>query len=85
MEESWKIADEFFRHNTSNGWIEQNRNNQDIDWMKETLNELILSGFYSQKGFDNHMDRMKEAISLQQMSAFEGAEEIYRKFVSNLI
>jgi hypothetical protein len=50
--------------------------------MKETLNELILSGFYSQSGFENKYEKIKQAISSQQMSAFEGAEELYRDFGS---
>jgi len=80
LDEAWKISDEFFRHNTSNGWIEKNRRVQDIDWMKETLNELILSGFYSQKGFEGSVNTIKEAVLTQQMSAFEAAEAVYLKF-----
>ncbi len=83
LDEAWKISDEFFRHNTSNGWIEKNRHVQDIDWMKETLNELILSGFYSQKGFEGSVNTIKEAVLTQQMSAFEAAEAVYLKFGKN--
>ena len=80
LDEAWKISDEFFRHNTSNGWIEKNRHVQDIDWMKETLNELILSGFYSQQGFEGSVNQIKEAVLTQQMSAFEAAEKLYQQF-----
>ncbi|MCF8407929.1 MAG: methylmalonyl Co-A mutase-associated GTPase MeaB [Crocinitomicaceae bacterium] len=80
LDEAWKISDEFFRHNTSNGWIEKNRHVQDIDWMKETLNELILSGFYSQKGFEGSVNTIKEGVLTQQMSAFEAAEKLYQQF-----
>jgi LAO/AO transport system kinase len=80
LDEAWKISDEFFRHNTSNGWIEKNRHVQDIDWMKETLNELILSGFYSQQGFEGSVNTIKEAVLTQQMSAFEAAEKLYQQF-----
>lgn len=80
LEEAWKISDEFFRHNTSNGWIKKNRHVQDIDWMKETLNELILAGFYSQQGFEGSLNTIKEAVLTQQMSAFEAAEAVYLKF-----
>lgn len=80
LDEAWKISDEFFRHNTFNGWIEKNRHVQDIDWMKETLNELILSGFYSQKGFEGSVNTIKEAVLTQQMSAFEAAEKLYQQF-----
>ena len=83
LDEAWNISDEFFRHNTSNGWIEQNRNNQDIDWMKETLNDLVLSGFYSQSGFENKYEKIKQALSSQQMSAFEAAEMLYLTFGKN--
>lgn len=80
LDEAWKMSDEFFRHNTSNGWIEKNRHVQDIDWMKETLNELILAGFYSQKGFEASLITIKEAVLTQRMSAFEAAEAVYLKF-----
>jgi LAO/AO transport system kinase len=80
LDEAWKISDEFFRHNTSNGWIEKNRHVQDIDWMKETLNELILSGFYSQQGFEGSVNTIKEGVLTQQMSAFEAAEKLYQQF-----
>jgi hypothetical protein len=48
--------------------------------MKETLNELILSGFYSQKGFEGSVNTIKEAVLTQQMSAFEAAEKLYQQF-----
>lgn len=82
LEKAWEITDEFFRHNSANGWLTKNRHQQDIAWMKETLNELILSGFYSQSGFENKYEKIKQAISSQQMSAFEAAEELYRDFGS---
>jgi LAO/AO transport system kinase len=80
LDEAWKISDEFFRHNTLNGWIEKNRHVQDIDWMKETLNELILSGFYAQAGFDLQLNAIKKAVFSQEMSAFEAAEKLYQQF-----
>jgi LAO/AO transport system kinase len=80
LDEAWKISDEFFRHNTSNGWIEKNRHSRDIDWMKETLNELILAGFYSQQGFEGSLNTIKEAVLTQKLSAFEAAEAMYLKF-----
>jgi LAO/AO transport system kinase len=80
LEEAWKLTDEFFRHNTMNGWIEKNRHTQDIDWMKETLNELILSGFYAQAGFDIQLNAIKQAVLSQEMSAFEAAEALFKEF-----
>jgi len=77
LEEAWKLTDEFFRHNTMNGWIEKNRHVQDIAWMQETLNELILSGFYAQAGFDIQLNAIKQAVLSQEMSAFEAAEKLY--------
>jgi LAO/AO transport system kinase len=82
LDKAWEITDEFFRHNSVNGWLTKNRHQQDIAWMKETLNELILSGFYSQSGFEIKYEKIKQAISSQQMSAFEAAEELYRDFGS---
>jgi hypothetical protein len=45
--------------------------------MQETLNELILSGFYAQAGFDIQLNAIKQAVLSQQMSAFEAAEKLY--------
>jgi LAO/AO transport system kinase len=80
LNEAWKISDEFFRHNRINGWIQQNRHKQDIAWMQETLNELILSGFYSQQGFEGNLEKIKEAVLTQQLSAYEAAEQLYQHF-----
>lgn len=80
LEEAWKLTDEFFRHNTMNGWIDQNRHVQDIAWMQETLNELILSGFYAQAGFDIQLNAIKQAVLSQEMSAFEAAEALFKEF-----
>jgi len=80
LEEAWKLTDEFFRHNTMNGWIEKNRHVQDIAWMQETLNELILSGFYAQAGFDIQLNAIKQAVLSQEMSAFEAAEALFKEF-----
>ncbi|MFM7662580.1 MAG: methylmalonyl Co-A mutase-associated GTPase MeaB [Bacteroidota bacterium] len=80
LDEAWQISDEFFRHNISNGWIERHRSKQDVNWMKETLNELVLSNFYRKPGFEDNFNQIKQAISTQKISAFEAAEELYNLF-----
>jgi LAO/AO transport system kinase len=80
LEKAWEITDEFFRHNSSNGWIDKNRHQQDIAWMKETLNELILSGFYNQSGITNQIKQLQQQILANEISAFEAAEKIYQQF-----
>jgi LAO/AO transport system kinase len=80
LEKAWKISDEFFRHNSVNGWLTKNRHEQDIAWMKETLNELILSGFYNQTGITDQIKQLQQQILAHEISAFEAAEKIYQQF-----
>jgi ABC-type molybdenum transport system ATPase subunit/photorepair protein PhrA len=48
--------------------------------MKETLNELILSGFYNQSGITDQVKQLQHQILAQEISAFEAAEKIYQQF-----
>jgi len=80
LEKAWEISDEFFRHNSANGWLDKNRHQQDIAWMKETLNELILSGFYNQSGITDQIILLQEQILAHEISAFEAAEALFHKF-----
>jgi LAO/AO transport system kinase len=80
LDKAWEITDEFFRHNSVNGWLTKNRHEQDFAWMKETLNELILSGFYNQTGITDQIKQLQQQILAHEISAFEAAEKIYQQF-----
>lgn len=83
LDKAWEITDEFFRHNSVNGWLTKNRHEQDIAWMKETLNELILSSFYNQSGITNQIKQLQQQILAHEISAFEAAEALFKEFGKN--
>lgn len=83
IDKTWKVIESFENQVKLNGWFERNRKEQDKEWLEETLKELILSDFYSQK---ENMERLKLAkLNVEQgkISSFQAAEDIHKEFRKN--
>ena len=84
IEEVWKIVESFENHTKLNDSFESNRKEQDKFWLKETLEEMILSGFYSNDNLLAELKNIQQAITDGKESSFSAAEKLYAIYKNNI-
>lgn len=62
-----------------------NRNNQNIFWMNETINEQLLSKFYNNLYIKNQLHEMSQQVILNTISPFIAAKKLLEEFNENKI
>lgn len=77
---AWDIIQEFQLLVTSNGWLTKRRNQQDIYWMKKTIQDAILSDFYQTSGIQKRSKEMEKAILNGELTSFQAAKELLKHY-----
>lgn len=80
----WEVIKSFQNQMKLNGFYEKNRKEQDKFWLKETLQEQLLHGFYSNEELVKLMHSMEEAVLKGDKSSFSAAEELYHNYIIQL-
>jgi len=76
----WEMIERFERHTKLNGSFESKRKHQDLNWMHETLKDLLLQGLRSNEKIRAYIGTKEAEVENGTSSAFEAAEEIYRLY-----
>lgn len=84
IDEVWKIVESFENHTKLNDSFESNRKEQDKFWLKETLEEMILSGFYSNDDLLAELKTIQLAIIEGKDSSFSAAEKMYTIYKNSI-
>ncbi len=79
IDETWKIIEAFKHHNIVNGWLNENRNNQNLFWFNEKLNQLIKNEFLNKKGVKAEIDDIKKKILSGKIDPFNAASKLFHK------
>jgi LAO/AO transport system kinase len=64
----------------SKGFFEEQRKEQEKFWLKETVKARLLDKFYSQPGLQNTLENMYNKIIQNEITAFEAADILLKKF-----
>jgi LAO/AO transport system kinase len=80
MEEALETIRSFENHVKLNGSFDQNRREQDRKWLKETLKELILSGFFTNPELLEKLKENEQRVMNGELSSFQAAEELYEAY-----
>ncbi len=80
MNEAKTIIESFENHVRVNGHFEQNRREQDKRWLRETLEELILSGFFADAELMKQLKLNEQRVMRGEISSFQAAEELYEAY-----
>tara|TARA_B100001057_G_scaffold486196_1_gene567021 strand:- start:211 stop:1230 length:1020 start_codon:yes stop_codon:yes gene_type:complete len=73
----WENIKSFKIHNEMNGWLVENRNNQNLFWFYEKLNQLIKDDFFNKDGIDLEIKKMIEVIKKGKKDPFTAATELF--------
>ncbi|WP_233621923.1 methylmalonyl Co-A mutase-associated GTPase MeaB [Flavobacterium agrisoli] len=76
--EIWQTLTSYFETIKKNHFFEENRKNQNLDWMYETINDELLHQFYNQPAIITQLEINKKAVQNNEKSPFEAALELIR-------
>jgi LAO/AO transport system kinase len=68
--------DEFFRHVTVNGHLEQHRQTQNVHWMERAVEEELVHRFMQQPQVRERMSELKVAVLRGEISPFDAARKL---------
>ena len=79
IDKTWDTIESFRQHNIENGWLKENRNNQNLFWFYEKLNNLIESNFYGKKGIKNEIEKIIIDIEKEKLDPFNAASKLFNQ------
>jgi len=80
MDEALETIRSFENHVKLNGSFERNRREQDKKWLKETLKELILGGFFADASLMEKLRQNEQRVINGEITSFQAAEELYEAY-----
>lgn len=83
LEEIWEMIEEFKAMMLLNGYFEENRQDQRINWMHDHIRYLLESRFYQDELIKGKIDQVLPLIKSGQQSAIAKARELVDLFVLN--
>ncbi len=71
---------EFFTFTKKNGYFFQNRKDQAVYWMKETIDRQLNDGFYKDPLIARELKKIRQEVCGGRMSSFMGARKLLDKY-----
>ncbi len=82
IDKTVNLITSYKNHVTLNGSFNQNRHEQDKQWLNETIKELILNDFYSDVELQTEVSRIEQIVLEGKLTSFQGAEKIHRLYLN---
>lgn len=83
LAEIWQTIEQFFNLVTVNGWLNQNRKQQELSVLREHLSFLLQQEFFGKEEWLLALQQMEQKIQLGTISAFKASEELFLNFKKN--
>ncbi len=78
--EIWKMIEEYLQFTRNNSYFDQNRQEQEITILKQTLDEYLRNSFYNNPQIKGIINDFEILIRLKKISAYQAAGELIRRF-----
>tara|TARA_B100001287_G_scaffold64598_1_gene52515 strand:+ start:9762 stop:10781 length:1020 start_codon:yes stop_codon:yes gene_type:complete len=78
----WDQINNFKVHNLTNGWLHENRQNQNLFWFYEKLNQLIKSEFFNNDNLQKNLQRLVSDVKNGKKDPFNAASELFSSYES---
>ncbi len=82
--ELWQIVQKYRQITTANGYWEQQRRRQNIDWMHALIEEQLRSLFEQHDRVREMIPEVESAVSRGKLLATAGAQRLLREFVQSV-
>ena len=79
VEDVWQTMEEYLFLTRSNGYFDNNRQQQSRFWFYETLNAGLLNRFYENKVVQHKLKMLEKDVISEKVSPFEAAEILLKE------
>lgn len=76
----WTTVMRYFELTKANGYFEAKRNEQNLYWMTETINEQLKERFYGKPGIVDELEDYKKAVQNNEISPFAAALALLKNY-----
>lgn len=76
LKEILDIISDYIRLTKNNGFFQQNRRQQAVYWMQESINENLLNHFYDNPKIVAVLDHYREKVAKGEMDSFRAAQDL---------
>jgi len=80
IDKIWKMISSFELAARKNGWLLENRKNQQVYWMNEAIKNTLTENFYSDKKIQMELKKLTERIMKNEITSHEAARLITENF-----
>ena len=81
LDKVWDMIDRFHRHSIADGSFEFKRKHQNLNWMHETMKDLLLADLFKNDEVRAEMQSNELALAKEEITAFEAAEKVFLKYL----
>jgi LAO/AO transport system kinase len=74
----WETIMHYAQHTRQNGFFDENRSQQALFWLKETLQEALMHRFYTHPDVKNLLHQLEPIVVAGKVSPFAAAEAILK-------
>jgi LAO/AO transport system kinase len=78
IDDVFDLVEKYERHHKLNGFWEENRSFQLMNWFDEALKSTVMDRFYAEEKYQLRLAEAKEKIMQQKLSPFAAVREIFR-------
>ncbi|MCF6180444.1 methylmalonyl Co-A mutase-associated GTPase MeaB [Lutibacter sp.] len=78
--EVWDEITKYRKLVSENGFFQKNRNQQQIQWMYNNINEALKDLFYGSKKIKNQLDKLEKEVVTTKISPVKAAQQIMDAF-----
>src|SRR5690554_5603737 len=80
ISEIWELIEAYVKLTKENNYFESHRNEQNIYWLKETINEHLLQDFYLNERITREFPQKEQEVLTHRKSPFLAAMELLERY-----
>ena len=84
IKEVWETIEDFVDQNKANGYFDENRKKQNINWFLQAVDEHIKDFFHQKSSFKKSRDKMLKQVVENKISPFYAAKVLLDEVAKEL-
>lgn len=73
---AWEIVENYLKITQNNGYFEQNRKNQNVYWLRQSIENALKDDFYGKKEIKDSFPEYLDRINAGELTPFQAAVEL---------
>jgi LAO/AO transport system kinase len=83
VENIWTIIEEFINLTKSNNWFQMNRNDQNKNWLLQSINQHLQDDFYKNDKVTKELEKQLMKVKKQEITASEASKLLIDLYLKN--